>query len=178
MTKKNFLLVWLDDKIYKYLLKNVKRMPKRMQKFVAYFYTDARVRKKYWECLNVYMDEGTYSNIGMMAACCESAGVRIGKNVSIAPYVTFIADSVANNGMAINEIDYVRNKVTKQADIVVEDEVWIGTNVTILPGIHVGKCSVIGAGSIVVNDVEPYSIYAGVPAKKIRDLKSGGGDNR
>jgi maltose O-acetyltransferase len=61
--------------------------------------------------------------------------------------------------------------LTISSPIVVEDEVWIGANVTILPGIRVGKCSVIGAGSVLTKDVEAYSVYAGVPAKKIRDLR-------
>ena len=44
---------------------------------------------------------------------------------------------------------------------------------TILPGVTIGKCSVIGAGALVIDNVEPYSIYAGVPARKIRDLDMG-----
>ena len=59
----------------------------------------------------------------------------------------------------------------KDEPIIIEDEVWIGANVTILPGVRIGKCSVIGAGSVVTKDVEEYSIYAGVPARKIRQLK-------
>ena len=65
---------------------------------------------------------------------------------------------------------YVRDKLTKYAPIVVDDEVWIGANVTILPGIHIGRCSVIGAGSVVTKDVMPYTIIAGVPAREIQRL--------
>lgn len=54
-------------------------------------------------------------------------------------------------------------------DVIIEDVVWIGTNVTILKGVHIHTGAVIAAGSIVTNDVESYSIYAGVPAKKIKD---------
>ena len=67
----------------------------------------------------------------------------------------------------------MRDHLTKAADIVVEDEVWIGADVTILPGVHIGRCSVIGAGSVVTGDVEAYHIYAGVPARKIRDIRTG-----
>ena len=73
--------------------------------------------------------------------------------------------------MVINQIKYVSEHLTTKGKIVVEDEVWIGANVTILPNVRIGRCSVIGAGSVVTKDIEPYTVYAGVPAKKIRDLK-------
>ena len=44
----------------------------------------------------------------------------------------------------------------------------------ILPGVRIGKCSIIGAGSVVIGDVEPYGVYAGVPARKIRDIREEG----
>ena len=52
--------------------------------------------------------------------------------------------------------------------IIIEDRVWCGANVTITKGVHVGTGAVIGANSVVVNDVEAHSIVAGVPAKKIK----------
>ena len=50
----------------------------------------------------------------------------------------------------------------------IENDVWVGYGSTILGGVTIGEGSVIGAGSLVTKDVEPYSIYAGVPAKKMR----------
>ena len=99
--------------------------------------------------------------------------VHIGNHVSIAANVTFVPMASANNGQEINTYPYVRDHLTKAADIVVEDEVWIGADVTILPGVHIGRCAVIGAGSVVTGDVEAYHIYAGVPARKIRDIRTG-----
>lgn len=160
-----------DSMLYDFLEKNYLIMPKRLCKLVAYFYTDARIRKIYWRTLNVHMGQGTYANIGMMAVNSENTPIHIGKNVSIAPYVTLVAESEANNGDEINNIIYVKDVLKKHASIVIDDNVWIGANVTILPGIRIGKCSVIGAGSVVTKDIEPYSIYAGIPAKKIRDLE-------
>ncbi|HMO12755.1 MAG TPA: acyltransferase [Pirellulaceae bacterium] len=52
------------------------------------------------------------------------------------------------------------------------NNVWIGANVTILKGVSIGENSVIGAMSLVTGDVPPNSIFAGNPAKKIRDLPS------
>jgi len=55
--------------------------------------------------------------------------------------------------------------------VILENGCFIGTNSTILPGIKIGKCSVIGAGSVVNKDVSDYTIVGGVPAKEIRKLK-------
>ena len=55
-------------------------------------------------------------------------------------------------------------------DIVVDDDVWIGANVTVLRGVHIGRHAVIAAGSVVGSDVDSYSVYAGMPARKIKDI--------
>lgn len=163
----------MDALLYETLNKGVDIMPMRLVKLIAYHYTDARIRKKYWKRLGVAMGEGTFANIGMIAANDGKPNIFIGDNVSIAPYVTFVSVAEANNGKEINTLPYVKEYLTQEQPIHVEDEVWIGANVTILPGVHIGRCSVIGAGSVVTKDVESYSVYAGVPARKIRDLKTG-----
>lgn len=57
------------------------------------------------------------------------------------------------------------------APIVIEDDVWIGSNATILPGKTIGKGAVVGANSVVTKDVKPYTVVGGVPAKLIKDRK-------
>ena len=165
------LLEFLDRRLYKFLDRYYLVMPKRIVKFVAFFYTDARIRKKYLKRLNVFLGKGSYANIGLFADATENAKVLIGKNVSIAPYVTFITVSEPNNSTGLKMNNYVSNNCIKEQAITVKDEVWIGTNVTILPGVTIGTHSVIGANSLVIDDVEPYCIYAGTPAKKIRTIK-------
>lgn len=51
---------------------------------------------------------------------------------------------------------------------IIENDVWIGYGATVMGGVKIGEGSIIGAGSLVTKDVEPYSIYAGVPARKVR----------
>lgn len=53
--------------------------------------------------------------------------------------------------------------------VVIGSDVWIGQNVSIMEGVTIGNGSIIAAGAIVVKDVEPYSIMAGIPARKIKD---------
>ena len=55
-----------------------------------------------------------------------------------------------------------------KGDTVVENDVWIGQNAVILPGVHIGNGAIIGANSVVGSDVAPYTIVAGNPAKPIR----------
>ena len=49
------------------------------------------------------------------------------------------------------------------------NDVWIGNHVRILEGVTIGDGAVIGTGAVVTKDVEPYAVYAGVPAVKLRD---------
>ena len=56
------------------------------------------------------------------------------------------------------------------ADVTIGNNVWIGGSVVITPGVHIGDCCVIGAGSVVTRDVPPYTLAAGVPARAIRSL--------
>lgn len=59
----------------------------------------------------------------------------------------------------------------KYGSIVVEDWVWIGARVTVLPNVIISRGSVIGAGSIVTKSTESDTMYYGVPARKIRELE-------
>ena len=52
--------------------------------------------------------------------------------------------------------------------IIIEDDVWIGRNAIVMPGIKIGKGSIIGAGSVVTRNVESFSVVGGVPAKLIK----------
>lgn len=58
---------------------------------------------------------------------------------------------------------------TKQ--VIIENNVWIGARCVILPGVKIGKGSIIAVGSVVTKDIELFSIVAGVPAKLVRKRK-------
>ena len=65
----------------------------------------------------------------------------------------------------------IRKQGNSYSYVIIKDDVWIGANVKILPGVIIGEGSVIAAGAVVTKDVEPYSLYGGVPAKKIKDIR-------
>ena len=55
-----------------------------------------------------------------------------------------------------------------KGDTVIGNDVWIGQNAVIIPGVHIGDGAIIGANSIVGSDIDPYTIVAGNPAKPLR----------
>ena len=56
------------------------------------------------------------------------------------------------------------------APVIIDDHVWIGSKVTILPGVHVGRYAAIGTGSLVTKDIPPHTLAVGNPARVIRRL--------
>lgn len=88
-------------------------------------------------------------------------GVRIGNNVFIGPNATFTNDAFPRSKQYPAEFSGIR----------IEDGASIGANATLLPGITIGKNSMIGAGSVVTKDVPENAVVAGNPAKIMRYIK-------
>ena len=98
------------------------------------------------------------------------AKVYIGDDVMFGPNVTLITGDhridIPNRTMySIGDDEKLPEN---DMDITIENDVWIGANVTILKGVTIREGSVIAAGAVVTKDVESYSIYGGVPAKLIK----------
>ena len=90
--------------------------------------------------------------------------LTIGNHVAVAAHVVF-----ASVGHGYDRIDMpMVEQPTQKAEIVVEDDVWIGANAVIIGGVRIGAHSIVGAGAVVTHDVEPYSVVGGTPAKLIR----------
>ena len=92
-------------------------------------------------------------------------GVRIGDAVQIAANCTLAPTNHAFGDTTRRIRD--QGFQPSRGGIVIEDDVWLGAGVVVLDGAHIGKGCVIAAGSVVRGTLEPYSIYAGVPAKRI-----------
>ena len=87
-------------------------------------------------------------------------GVVIGNNVNV---------SFGTVLLTLQHNPHCPNFSCSGGPIVIKDNVWIGVNAIILPGVCLGEGAVIGAGAVVTKDVPPYTIVGGVPAKKIGD---------
>lgn len=90
-------------------------------------------------------------------------GLVIGNGVRIASHSIFIP---ANHVFQDNTRPVFEQGETRKG-IIVEDDVWIGSRVTVLDGVRISHGCVIGAGAVLTKSTERYGIYAGVPAKKI-----------
>lgn len=111
---------------------------------------------------NIEIGENFYANHNLIIL--DVGKVRIGNNVMFGPNVSLVTAGHPLNVELRNEgYEY-------GIAITIEDNVWLGANVVVNPGVHIGRNSVIGSGSVVTKDVEANSIYAGVPCHKIRDI--------
>jgi acetyltransferase-like isoleucine patch superfamily enzyme len=100
-------------------------------------------------------------------------GVQIGNNVYTGPMVQM----VAVNHVYQDPNRPIREQGITAQGIVIEDDVWIGANATIVDGVTIGRGSIIGAGAVVTRDIPPYSIAIGAPAKPVKDRRELTGPN-
>jgi acetyltransferase-like isoleucine patch superfamily enzyme len=107
--------------------------------------------------------DGTW--IGQQCFFHSAGGLTIGKNVGIGPGVKIITSVHDEAGRAVP----VLHAPVTFAPVVIEDDVDLGVNSVILPGVTVAKGAVVGAGAVVNRDVPAYSVVAGVPAKVLRE---------
>ena len=107
---------------------------------------------------------GNHCSINANTLLYGTGGIVIGNQVRIAANCLFVASQ--------HNYEDVSRPICQQGytarGILIEDEVWIGAGVCILDGVTVGRGSVIGAGAVVRHDIEAFTVYAGVPAKKIK----------
>jgi acetyltransferase-like isoleucine patch superfamily enzyme len=107
---------------------------------------------------------GDYTRIGIH--CTVIGPVCIGSHVNLAQGITVTAlnHNFADTTQRIDEQGVSTRPVT------IADDVWIGANAVILPGVNVGQHAVVAAGAVVTTDVPPYSVVGGVPAKVLKRL--------
>jgi galactoside O-acetyltransferase len=107
------------------------------------------------------------TNVNVFIVSGPNGEISIGDNVLIGPNVVMRAadHNFKDIHIPIRQQGHISGRIT------IGNDVWIGGNVVITKDVTIGEHSIIGAGSVVINDVEPFSIMAGVPAKLIRKRK-------
>jgi maltose O-acetyltransferase len=106
---------------------------------------------------------GDRSDIGMDALVIGP--IEIGRDVMMGPRCILLAST---HETAAFDVPMNRQGFKADAPIVIEDDVWIGAGVVILPGRRIGTGSIVGAGAVVAHDVPPRTVVAGNPAVVVR----------
>ena len=111
------------------------------------------------------MEIGDRSGVGINASI--GGRVVIGDDVMMGPECIIYT---TNHAFDRTDIPMNKQGCMKEKPVVIGNDVWIGGRVIILPGVHIGNGSIVGAGSVVAKDVPDYAIVAGNPAvvKKYR----------
>lgn len=111
---------------------------------------------------NIEVGKNFYANYN--CTILDVAKVIIGDNCMLAPNV-----AIYTAGHPVHPL--TRNTLYEYGiEITIGDNVWIGGNTVICPGVHIGSNTVIGAGSVVTKDIPDYSIAAGNPCRVIRSI--------
>lgn len=106
-----------------------------------------------------------FLNSNVIIGASDKGNINIGSDVIIG----FNVVMRASNHRYIRKDLTIRSQGHREGEIKIEDDVWIGANVVILPNVHIGKGAIIAAGAVVNKDVPPYSLVGGVPAKIIKN---------
>ena len=128
---------------------------------------------------------GDYSVIESYACINNAVGdVMIGDHTRIGLHNTIIGPVIIGchvnlaQGITVTALNHNFEDSEKRIDeqgvststVIIEDDIWIGANAVVLPGVTIGQHSVVAAGAVVTKDVPPHSLVAGVPAKVIKQI--------
>ncbi len=120
-----------------------------------------------FSCINNAVGDvlvGDYTRIGLHNTIIGP--VTIGSHVNLAQGITVTA---LNHNFSDATLRIDQQGVSTQP-VTIGDDVWVGANAVILPGVNVGSHSVVAAGAVVTKDVPEHTLVAGVPAKVIKHL--------
>ena len=113
---------------------------------------------------NIFIGDNFTGNFNL--TILDVKEVYIGDNVMIGPNttITTVGHPLSTKGR--------RNHLAKGEEIRIGNDVWLGANVTVLPGVSIGDNVVVGAGAVVTKDIPDNSLALGVPARVVRELKN------
>ena len=148
---------------YSFVFGKFGKLVRRMcaKRMIAYCGTNVNIEKG--AVFSTKSTIGDNSGIGINASLGE---VHIGNNVLMGKDCICVTQ---NHGFIQKNKLIIEQGYTEEAPIYIGNDVWIGHRVTILPGVHIADGCVIGAGAVVTKNTEPYCVYGGNPARKIKE---------
>lgn len=156
---------------------------KKMPESDSFISLGAKRFRRFFLCQHIFDETAKTCNIEKGVFFGNGSGIKIGERsgiglnariqgpLTIGDHVMMGPDTIIytkNHETLRTDIPMIEQGITAPREVTIEDDVWIGARVVILPGVRLGTGSIVAAGSVVTKDVEPYSIVGGVPAKKIK----------
>jgi acetyltransferase-like isoleucine patch superfamily enzyme len=135
---------------------------------------DALIRKAALVQLGCIVGEDVHINPGVRIVIDfpDEAPLVLYDRVAVAPNVIFICNSgPMRNSILQTKCDYAKDKLIIKGKIEIGSDSWIGAGAIILPGVSIGSGVIIGANSVMKTNAPSYTVWAGSPAQKIRDLE-------
>lgn len=112
-----------------------------------------------------------YVSIGEDAHITATTLIHIGKNVLTGKKVLITDNAHGESSAELLDIAPIKRPLYSKGPVYIEDNVWIGEKASIMPGVRIGKGSIIAANSVVTKDIPSYCVAAGIPAKVIKQIK-------
>jgi len=107
---------------------------------------------------------GQYNNL----RACEGGDVVVGSNCLVSQFCTLVA---SNHGTKRSDLIQSQPPDPSRLGVTIEDDVWLGAGVSVMPGVVISTGAVVGANSVVTKSVPTYEIWAGVPAQRIGERR-------
>lgn len=114
---------------------------------------------------------GNNCSFGEDAHITAINSIRLGNNVLMGKKVLITDNAHGASSAELLDIAPNLRPLVSKGPVVIDDNVWIGEKASIMPGVHIGKGTIIAANSVVTKDVPPYCVVGGVPAKVIKTLR-------
>jgi acetyltransferase-like isoleucine patch superfamily enzyme len=141
-------------------------LKKKAAKFFAQFLPSNNLRVKLYRLASYEVGKDVYigERVIIIDLLADKKNILIGDRASISPGAILVSSSSPNKSKIA---PYVK---TVYGSIMIGSDVWIGAGSVILPDVSIGEGAVVGAGAVVTKNVDPFTIVAGVPAKKTGEV--------
>ena len=141
----------------------------------CYFGPDCRVEAwDFYEGESFHPEITFGKNVRINSSCHIGAinRVEIGDDCLLGSHVMIIDHSHGKNEWDEVNIHPSKRKLYSKGSVIIGSRCWIGENVTILPGVHIGTSAVVGANSVVTRNIPDYCVAVGNPAKVVKIIQS------
>lgn len=111
---------------------------------------------------------GNNCHIGKDNLISAAVRIELGDNLLTGPNVMIVDNSHGETTRETLEMAPADRPLASKGEVIIGKNVWLGRNVCVLSGVHIGDGVIVAAGSVVTHDIPPYCVAAGIPARVVR----------